>query len=141
MILAVSFFGLGPAGGTDAIGADVGGVNFGGNGAGAAAAADPPLNTGGGVTAFDGAGGNGADDIGGRAAGPAPESGRIGPGRGGGGAPFPGGRGGIFIRTVSRLGAVGPAPEPAPCGNVIRTVSFFGSGESAMSMTLNRCAK
>ena len=91
------------------------------------------LNTGGGVTGFDGAGGNGADAIGGRTAAAAPGTGgRIGPGRGGG-EPFAGGRGGILIRTVSRLGAAGaPLAGFGRGGKVIRTVSFLGSGESAM---------
>ena len=70
--------------------------------------------------------------MGGRAAAPAP-GGRIGGGRGGAGAPLPGGRAGIFIRTVSRLGVWAPSAEAlGRGGKVILTVSFLGSGESAI---------
>ncbi|MFL6516369.1 MAG: hypothetical protein ACJ8M1_15220 [Chthoniobacterales bacterium] len=152
VIRAVSFFGPAVEPGRFAdTGADMGaGGAFGSSGAGAgapagAAVAVPlavtglPLNNGGGVTAFDGAGGKGAWAIGGRAAPPAELGGRMGPGRGGSGAPLLGGRAGMLMRTVSRPGA--PAPAAAPPGRggrVIRTVSFFGSGESAISHALNR---
>ena len=58
----------------------------------------------------------------------------MGPGLGGGGgAPFPGGRAGMLIRTVSRPDACeASAGALGRGGKVIRTVSFFGSGESAI---------
>lgn len=142
VIRAVSFFGpglglgtigRGGGGGATAAGGGVLGNNgaAGGNGA-APGVTGLPLNSGGGVTALAGAGGTGAAAMGGRAAGPAP-GGRSGVGRGGGGAPLAGGRAGILIRTVSRPG-VGAPPAGAfgRGGKVILTVSFFGSGESAI---------
>jgi len=149
---AVSFFGpaLDP-GRFGEIGDDIGEWGaFGSRGAGEDAPADAgvaaalaatglPLNKGGGVTGFDGAGGRGAFAMGGRGAPPAETGGRIGPGRGGSGAPLLGGRAGMLMRTVSRPGAFGPAAvPPGRGGKVIRTVSFFGSGESAISHALNR---
>ncbi|MEY2485794.1 MAG: hypothetical protein QOH39_1442 [Verrucomicrobiota bacterium] len=92
---------------------------------------------GGGVTAFEGAGGKGVCAVGGRRGAPPDEGGGIGAGRTGGApgcaVPFPGGRGGRLIRTVSR----GDVPEaeagvPGRGGKVMRTVSFLGSFESAI---------
>src|SRR3954451_9976110 len=104
---AVSFFGPG-AGANDRSAAGGGEAGCGRKGAGATAAFAAgdglPLNTGGGVTGFEGAGGNGEWASGDQTAAPAAGAGgRIGPGRGGG-APFAGGRGGRLIRTVSRRG-------------------------------------
>jgi|GEM_PF-4570142 len=83
---------------------------------------------GGGVTAFEGAGGTSGLATGGRAAPP------LG-GVNGAGAETVGGRAGKLIRTVSRFGAAAPLlPSPFPRGGkVIRTVSFFGSFESAIA--------
>ena|SRR5438105_3616610 len=115
-----------------------------GTDAAAAAATDPPLgvaglplNNGGGLTAFAGAGGKGACAMGGRATGEPPNAGGRGAGRGGGAGimPFPGGRAGMLIRTVSRPDGFVPAAEVlGRGGKVIRTVSFFGSFESAISV-------
>ncbi|HEX8280031.1 MAG TPA: hypothetical protein VF551_01530, partial [Chthoniobacterales bacterium] len=49
---------------------------------------------------------------------------------GSGGAPFPGAFGGRLMRTVSRPSAASPGLAGARGGNVIRTVSFFGSFRS-----------
>jgi len=86
------------------------------------------------VIAFAGAGGRGEAAIGGRA--PAPAAGGRGTGRGGavGANPLPGGRAGILMRAVSRDGCEPVAGSTVRGGKVIRTVSFLGSFESAISV-------
>ena len=143
VIRAVSFFGPCPGGGTALGVGAAGGVGKAtlatGAGAEVAAAAGGDvfgLNTGGVGTGLAGAGGTGACAVGGRAAEPAGGAGgRIGPGRGGAGAPLPGGRAGILMRTVSRAaGCSPPGGLPGRGGKLMRTVSFFGSFVSAISV-------
>ena len=140
MIRAVSFFGPGllEAGVGGGIGLILG-INEGAGAVEAPLGDDGlPLNSGGGVTVLVGAGGTGAWAIGGRATVPPGAGGRTGPGRGGsagapGPTPFPGGRAGMLIRTVSRADGAEPAAgSVGRGGKVIRTVSFLGSLESAM---------
>jgi hypothetical protein len=91
---------------------------------------------GGGETRLAGGGGKGVWARGGRSAAGAPGdvggtgAGAFGPGEG---VSLVGGRAGKFIRTVSRAGV--PVPEgwlPGSGGELMRTVSFFGSFGSAM---------
>ena len=136
---AVSFFGPGAgdiAGCVAETGAPGAGIDLGGDaetdGAGVLFG-----KNGGGVTAFEGAGGKGVCAVGGRKGAPLDEGGGIGAGRTGGApgcaVPFPGGRAGRLIRTVSRGDVPGAeAGVPGRGGKVMRTVSFLGSFESAI---------
>jgi len=145
VIRAVSFFGpTGVGVPSEPAGEGAGaGETFGSNGETAAAAADGgtglAANDGGGGTALAGAGGTGGRAVGGRGTGaPAGGTGLTGPGRGGAGAPAgipTGGRAGMLMRTVSRPAALVPAGgELGLGGKLMRTVSFLGSFESAMSV-------